>query len=727
MILLKTISVFMHKKAHYEVDAVQGETGRGIELRLYDEDGVWVPAPRTQVVARFKKNDGTGGVYDTLPDGTLAWRIQENVISLALAPQVLSVPGEVQMQVVLVCGEEELSTFLIHIHVEEDLSKGVLESENYVNLTTQINNTVIQRLREAERTWQTLFDEITITMFSEGALSISTGQEVASDTEIRSDMIAMGSRAISVVFPEEVWVQCFYYDENEQFIGYSQMFSEPFTTQTDAANVRLVACYADEREITDLYELSDSIAVSFPSDRTDNYRGEVTELGFASFGECLEDGCYSFRDPSGISDAPEISCGGMLSVQSRGGQPVMQTLLTDMGECWFRVGDVPFRRIPELTAQDVGAMPEKIELSQESPLEPDSLTSGQVAWDTNLSNGLEHIEGQCAVYSVAGLKRVTVRGYQWQAQYNYYGYVLYDENGTAISKHLGGEDNSPFEIALDVPENVAKIRINGHTSYPMGVFAPNKVSAQEVVERVAVEQAKKPKLLLLGDSITQLGTSDRGWVKYFLEATGCEQIANTAVSGAVLNDKTGTVYDGNPVFNGLDGNANNVLGNQVQKVIQNGYEAPDLIMIAIGTNGGIQITQEDIYSAYYDTDGTKIALSQVNRTTAAGAYRYCLETLHNLYPNAVICWCTPIMAHHQLRNPAQVRSWAESLRIATEFTGQILIDTIRCGISGINESTTASGDYLLDGLHPNENGARKIGYYNASKVLPYIRSGFVKG
>jgi lysophospholipase L1-like esterase len=215
-----------------------------------------------------------------------------------------------------------------------------------------------------------------------------------------------------------------------------------------------------------------------------------------------------------------------------------------------------------------------------------------------------------------------------------------------------------------------------------------------------------------------------GWLKYFIEKTGCELIANVAVNGAWLNDKTGTIYDGNPLFNGTDNNVNNVLGNQVQKIINNGYEAPDIIMIAIGTNNGISITKDQIKSAYYDSSNELIPLENVDRKTSAGAYRWCLEKLHETYPNAIIFWCTPIMGYQSIRSADNAINYAESLRIATEYTGQIMIDTIRCGINGVNEKNGANGQYLVDGLHPNSNGAKKIGYYNASKVLPFLGNNF---
>ena len=62
----------------------------------------------------------------------------------------------------------------------------------------------------------------------------------------------------------------------------------------------------------------------------------------------------------------------------------------------------------------------------------------------------------------------------------------------------------------------------------------------------------------------------------------------------------------------------------------------------------------------------------------------------------------------------------ESLKIATDFTGQIMIDTLHCGINGVNEKDSQNGQYLNDGLHPNVNGAKKMGYFIASKVKPYL-------
>ena len=320
----------------------------------------------------------------------------------------------------------------------------------------------------------------------------------------------------------------------------------------------------------------------------------------------------------------------------------------------------------------------------------------------------DHSVGYYAeVSNIDKYKKVRVKGYQYVPEWFSMCYFL-DESGMVLESYKGDKAETEYEVELTVPENAKTLIVNGQ------IYTDSPIAIKGYTENTSV------KLMTLGDSITALGTTDEGWVKYFIEKTKCELVANVAVIGAWLNDKDGTVYDGNPVFEGADNNVNNVLGNQVQKILNSNFEAPDIIMIAIGTNSGIHITKEQIKAAYYDNNNNLIPLENVDRKTSAGAYRWCLEKLHAKYPNALIFWCTPIMGYQKTRSAELAMDYAESLRIATEFSGQMMIDTIRCGINGVNEFDNANGEYLADGLHPNANGAKKIGYYNASKVIPFL-------
>lgn len=227
--------------------------------------------------------------------------------------------------------------------------------------------------------------------------------------------------------------------------------------------------------------------------------------------------------------------------------------------------------------------------------------------------------------------------------------------------------------------------------------------------------------LFLGDSISALGGND-GWVAKFCKLLNITGYNNVAVSGAHLTDYSDTVYDGNPVHDGPDNNHNNVLGNQVQKIIENhvSYVNPEFIFILIGTNDGITTTIEDAYNQYYNSDRTVKSLASVDRQTSAGAFRYCNEKLHNLYPNAKIIWLTPIQASNQTRDVRNVITWGDNLKLLCSISSNYCVDSEKCGINGINEISGSNGEYLIDGLHLNSNGASLLAKFNADIVRNFF-------
>lgn len=125
------------------VDAVQGDSkSRAVEITLTSDNQNWnVPADVT-VFVRFRKPDGTGGIYDTMPDGTAAITVAGNVITALLAPQMLSVPGCVLAQMELKSGEQTIATFTFAIRVEADHSIGTMDSEDYINLSEYVSGEV---------------------------------------------------------------------------------------------------------------------------------------------------------------------------------------------------------------------------------------------------------------------------------------------------------------------------------------------------------------------------------------------------------------------------------------------------------------------------------------------------------------------------------------------------------------------------------------------------------
>lgn len=116
------------------VCAVQGERcSRVLCFHLTRGGTAWSAPEGTAAAVRFRKADGTGGIYDSLPDGTSACVLSANTVSVTLAPQVLTCAGPAAVQLELYLGEQVLASFSVCLLVEADPSAGADPSEDYYN------------------------------------------------------------------------------------------------------------------------------------------------------------------------------------------------------------------------------------------------------------------------------------------------------------------------------------------------------------------------------------------------------------------------------------------------------------------------------------------------------------------------------------------------------------------------------------------------------------------
>lgn len=117
------------------INVVQGDAyTRELQLNLYTEGKPWEIPTGAKVLIRFRKPDGTGGSYDTLPDGVAAAAVNGNTATVTLAPQVLTAVGAVLLTVTLVQGAQELSTFSLVVTVHRNTTAAVDASGNYVSV-----------------------------------------------------------------------------------------------------------------------------------------------------------------------------------------------------------------------------------------------------------------------------------------------------------------------------------------------------------------------------------------------------------------------------------------------------------------------------------------------------------------------------------------------------------------------------------------------------------------
>lgn len=129
-----------HKQNTSRVDIVQDDKySRDVEFTLTENGVAWRIPDGTTAIVRYKKPDGTGGNYDTLPDGSTAYQINGNVLTVALAPQVCTVQGYVQLSVGLIQGNAEINTFSVNIVVHPNPG-AEYQSEDYIKLSGAVPN-----------------------------------------------------------------------------------------------------------------------------------------------------------------------------------------------------------------------------------------------------------------------------------------------------------------------------------------------------------------------------------------------------------------------------------------------------------------------------------------------------------------------------------------------------------------------------------------------------------
>ncbi|MBQ4600139.1 MAG: hypothetical protein IJB17_00720 [Oscillospiraceae bacterium] len=115
--------------------AVQGDhESRILRLTLTQAGQPWQAPENITAAVRYRCSDGTGGWFDTLPDGSAAGSLSANVLTVTLPAQVFQVPGAVALQVELAQGEKCLSTFTLDAVVEKNPAAGAVTPEDYINM-----------------------------------------------------------------------------------------------------------------------------------------------------------------------------------------------------------------------------------------------------------------------------------------------------------------------------------------------------------------------------------------------------------------------------------------------------------------------------------------------------------------------------------------------------------------------------------------------------------------
>ena len=126
----------------------QGDTyTRQVALCLTADGEPWTIPDDASAVIRYRfcgtgPADTAQGIYDTLPDGTLAWEAADNTVTVTLVPQITAQYGTVQADVAFIQGDGILATCNFEIYVNQSPATGAeTEAQSYYNVITldQIN------------------------------------------------------------------------------------------------------------------------------------------------------------------------------------------------------------------------------------------------------------------------------------------------------------------------------------------------------------------------------------------------------------------------------------------------------------------------------------------------------------------------------------------------------------------------------------------------------------
>lgn len=114
---------------------------RNVAISLYSGGEPWQIPSGISVVIRYHAPNGEG-LYDTLPNGFVAWKAEGNTISITLAPQMLICHGVVTADVVIIDNDYVLGTGSFEIYVNLAPANGTEpQAQDFYKVTTleQIN------------------------------------------------------------------------------------------------------------------------------------------------------------------------------------------------------------------------------------------------------------------------------------------------------------------------------------------------------------------------------------------------------------------------------------------------------------------------------------------------------------------------------------------------------------------------------------------------------------
>ncbi len=349
MIVTQAINVHLDKQSNPTIETVQSDTGRAVTVALFNQGTPWEPPAGAIGMVRHSilhEGEVYTSAYDTLSDGRAAVTFSGNQLTIHLCPEILSIPGVGELQVGIHHNRVLVATMTVLLRVQRNVGTQGLTPTAYTDLSHHIQNELARQFRNVydQGSWLENLHHRVNSDYAMGGIDSDGNLDPARNYRICSGMISHWGREVSVTFPAGVKVRCLFYDAEFNCRAETLFFEESFTFCNPQPYLRLEAGYVDDGRIQDLDGLACQIGIFYSG----SFQGHIGAWEMTSFGECTDAGYYQFskKELKNLSDAPDITAGGILEVTPHADTgEIFQTLWTSDGQIWFRKDYEPFRQI----------------------------------------------------------------------------------------------------------------------------------------------------------------------------------------------------------------------------------------------------------------------------------------------------------------------------------------------------------------------------------------------
>lgn len=132
MLLKKEVTMnFSYQEQPIIVDVMQGDSGRILTIHLVERETPWVLPENAEIILRYCCADGTGGMFDSLPNGTPACTVDGNTLTITLVSQMCAVAGCTKVQATIFSGGTQISTFPFELRVIPQVDAKAAKGEYY--------------------------------------------------------------------------------------------------------------------------------------------------------------------------------------------------------------------------------------------------------------------------------------------------------------------------------------------------------------------------------------------------------------------------------------------------------------------------------------------------------------------------------------------------------------------------------------------------------------------